>query len=345
MRILTLLMLLFVSTANATVYTTTAADTWDGNGAPAGGWITGHTININHSMTQAYSLQLLNTITVNINSGGTWNITDITTSGTTFVINVNSGGTLNLTSTMSLTGGTVTVSSGGAFVTGGSTSNVAGTTMTINGYLEIGSAFTNNASITGTGEISYSSLGGAGSIAGTISLPVELIHFSTAKKGENNSLKWITASEINNDYFEVQTSVYGINFNTIGTVFGAGNSSEVLTYTFTDNNSSTSSVYYRLKQVDYDGVFTYSNVIFTGSQNKAFASIVQANTSKEFTILSHDQGSIQVNVYSFNGSLLNSMNFEGKEGDRFNFTTTTTGGVMIQVSNGTSLVSKKSIIR
>jgi len=68
-------------------------------------------------------------------------------------------------------------------------------------------------------------------------------------------IKWSTASEIQNDYFEIQRSRAGQDFETIATVNGAGDSNTVLNYSFTDESATEGSYYYRLKQVDFDGDF------------------------------------------------------------------------------------------
>lgn len=93
-------------------------------------------------------------------------------------------------------------------------------------------------------------------------LPIELISF-TAKPTNKGSvqLDWITASEINNDFFTIERSADGLDFHELTTLPGAGNSSVTLNYAFTDKNPFFGISYYRLKQTDFDGQFTYSNII------------------------------------------------------------------------------------
>lgn len=96
----------------------------------------------------------------------------------------------------------------------------------------------------------------------SIALPIELLSF-TGEYNINNGfdeLKWLTASESNNDRFEIYSSIDGEYWNFVGQVDGAGNSTETISYYY--NNKTTSSlVYYRLKQIDYDGEFEYSDII------------------------------------------------------------------------------------
>lgn len=90
-------------------------------------------------------------------------------------------------------------------------------------------------------------------------LPVKLLNFNANVQGKQTMLTWATASEVNNQGFEVQKSTDGENFETIGFVKGAGNANQVKRYTFTDENNAHA--YYRLKQVDFDGQFEYSNIV------------------------------------------------------------------------------------
>ena len=100
----------------------------------------------------------------------------------------------------------------------------------------------------------------ANTTGGSNALPVELINFSAENCTNGSCLDWTTATEINNDYFEIQRSLDGITFFKIGMVGGNGNSSTENNYSFRDNFSSNQNIYYRLKQVDYDGKYTYSNI-------------------------------------------------------------------------------------
>ena len=92
-------------------------------------------------------------------------------------------------------------------------------------------------------------------------LPVELTHFSATIKGRQTELRFSTASEINNDYFEVQHSVDGHSWKKIGSLDGAGTTHAQQQYHFVDRYPLTGINYYRLKQVDYDGQFEYSEVL------------------------------------------------------------------------------------
>ncbi len=93
-------------------------------------------------------------------------------------------------------------------------------------------------------------------------LPVNLLSF-TASVINNNEIviEWSTVSEINNDKFQVERSLDGINFITIGYVNGSGNSSELQNYSLLDLDAQGETIYYRLKQIDYNSNYEYSPII------------------------------------------------------------------------------------
>lgn len=97
-------------------------------------------------------------------------------------------------------------------------------------------------------------------------LPVKLVDFSASATQKEVTLNWATLSEVNYDRFSIERSADGINWNSIGTVNGAGNSSTRKNYQFTDRLPLTAA-YYRLKQIDIDGSFEYSLVQFARSRS------------------------------------------------------------------------------
>jgi len=94
-------------------------------------------------------------------------------------------------------------------------------------------------------------------------VPVEMLTFTASVRNSEIQLLWTTASELNNRGFEIERS-FGDqnNFVTVGFVDGKGNSTELNYYSFTDNPqlSGVNQIYYRLKQVDFDGTFSYSEI-------------------------------------------------------------------------------------
>jgi len=92
-------------------------------------------------------------------------------------------------------------------------------------------------------------------------LPVELLFFRGSSDEGIVNLEWATATEIDNDFFEIQRSETGEKFEVVGIVDGSGNSDELIEYKFTDVRPLSGNNFYRLKQVDFDGAFEYSDII------------------------------------------------------------------------------------
>ena len=93
-------------------------------------------------------------------------------------------------------------------------------------------------------------------------LPVKLIDFDVAENDDGTvQVEWATASEENNDYFLLEKSEDGINFRTIQKISGSDYSTELIAYTYRDYHPFYGENYYRLKQVDLDGEYEYSDIV------------------------------------------------------------------------------------
>jgi len=108
----------------------------------------------------------------------------------------------------------------------------------------------------------------------TSPLPIELLSFSAQCINEKVILKWVTASEMNNDFFTVEKSLDAINYTEVGKLNGAGNSSSTLHYSMTEGKQYIVLSYYRLKQTDFDGKFKYSNIISLECNRNGSANMV-----------------------------------------------------------------------
>ncbi|HNS12847.1 MAG TPA: hypothetical protein PKM97_09565 [Bacteroidia bacterium] len=128
-------------------------------------------------------------------------------------------------------------------------------------------------------------------------LPVELLYFKARKtEGKNVLLEWETASEINNDYFIVEKSLDGTTFFKLGLVNGNGTSSQMIYYSYYDKlNDSKEPVYYRLKQVDYDGKQTFSKTIALETQSMTFQLLhINNNYAENKISLSFESGKTEI---------------------------------------------------
>lgn len=92
-------------------------------------------------------------------------------------------------------------------------------------------------------------------------VPVELSAFSASVSGVDVTLNWTTATETNNRGFDIERSTSGSEFSKVGYVAGFGTSTETHSYSFIDGSLANGSYTYRLKQIDYNGAFEYSNEV------------------------------------------------------------------------------------
>ncbi|MGB3005900.1 MAG: RHS repeat-associated core domain-containing protein [Chitinophagaceae bacterium] len=141
-----------------------------------------------------------------------------------------------------------------------------------------------NTEVLRPGEIRSTFIGSGGP------LPVTWLYFNGTTRDKNNILDWATASEQNSKEFRIERSLNGTSFTTIGTVAAAGNSSSINTYQFTDRNIdrlNSNVMFYRLKQVDLDNNFRFSNIIrLTYNQNEKPKSIVYPNPTQDMITIS-----------------------------------------------------------
>jgi hypothetical protein len=93
-------------------------------------------------------------------------------------------------------------------------------------------------------------------------VPIDLLDFTAILINNKVNLNWSTATEINNDYFTVERSKDGINFEFVAKVPGAGNSTTTKQYVTLDEKPYQGISYYRLKQTDFDGKFNYSKIVY-----------------------------------------------------------------------------------
>lgn len=107
----------------------------------------------------------------------------------------------------------------------------------------------------------FATLAGGPFHLATAIVPVELTSFKASCNNGIVNLSWQTATETNNRGFYIQRSIDGVMFNDLSFVNGKGNSTEISKYEFIDNNTLSGNIYYRLKQVDYDGTVSFSNVV------------------------------------------------------------------------------------
>ncbi len=150
-----------------------------------------------------------------------------------------------------------------------------------------------------------------GSADGSNPLPVELVAFTAEENDGKVILDWQTASELNNDYFEIHRSEDGENWENIGQVDGNGTINELISYAFTDHAPLYGNSYYRLKQVDFDGQFEFSpirSVTLASNQNQINVSIYPNPTSENNInirlISTNDRNDVKIRMVDLAGKVV-----------------------------------------
>ena len=131
-------------------------------------------------------------------------------------------------------------------------------------------------------------------------LPIELLNFNVSVK-ENVRLEWQTASEINNDYFTIERSENGTDWQEIDRLDGAGNSASKQDYFLIDEQPIIGYNYYRLKQTDFDGAFEYSEIISVKINEVSNLQIFPNPTKSQITITENTIELDQIKVYNVFG--------------------------------------------
>ena len=168
-------------------------------------------------------------------------------------------------------------------------------------------------------------------------LPIELVSFNARLKGSEVLLEWVTESEVNNDRFEIEHSQDSKTFTAIGTVSGRGTSTEKNFYKMTHHTPNYGINYYRLKQIDYDGKFDYSEIEYVRVQVDSDIS-VYPNPAKEHIIIRSNNTLTeghQFLVYDAMGRQINiSSSIESEYAVRLNISSLESGIYFIKLSSG-----------
>lgn len=163
-------------------------------------------------------------------------------------------------------------------------------------------------------------------------LPVELIDFSGENRDGIDHLRWSTATEHNNDRFEVERSGDGVTFETLGSVSGAGNSQTVHAYTFDDRKPLDGVNYYCLKQVDFDGQYAHSAVI--ALQNVRPATDCTISTIDPLGVFAFNctvGQNATLEIHSADGRLLSAQRIQSGTNERIDLTPFRSGTYLVRV--------------
>jgi hypothetical protein len=118
----------------------------------------------------------------------------------------------------------------------------------------------------------------------TGTLPVTWLYFNATQKSDKVLLTWGTAAEMNNAYFIVERSSNGVDFREAGRIAANGNSSSDQHYSFSDAVTVQQKWFYRLKQTDIDGVYSYSKIVTVQTDEQATARVQPNPVQNSFQV-------------------------------------------------------------
>ncbi|MBL0328880.1 MAG: immunoglobulin domain-containing protein [Bacteroidetes bacterium] len=206
---------------------------------------------------------------------------------------------------------------------------------------------TNGTIITSGAVTSFSPFTLASRLAGVNPLPIELLNFTAAFNSKNNvEIKWVTSSETNNDYFTIERSADGFSFEEIDVIDGAGNSTVTINYSTIDYAPLSGVSYYRLKQADFDGAVTYSQIISVEKSSSDFDLVYTFASESELTLFFNCESTciVSFDLFDLMGKkVVSKTNVSIAENSKISIPTDnlSKGIYLIKASDGKKLVSKK----
>lgn len=186
-------------------------------------------------------------------------------------------------------------------------------------------------------------------------VPIELVTFSGSwdARSNTNNLSWITANEINNEKFEIERALGDEDFQRIATVKGSGTTTTEQVYSHSDDDLAVSGTYYyRLKQIDYDGGYAYSNIIaIEVEKNKSVTLDVYPNPASSYLVVNtkvQHGAYYQAELVSMTGAVVKTITNKhlnkGANSVTIDVSDMEMGQYILHVTIGTQVITKKVLI-
>ncbi|HVZ55596.1 MAG TPA: T9SS type A sorting domain-containing protein [Chitinophagaceae bacterium] len=178
-------------------------------------------------------------------------------------------------------------------------------------------------------------------------LPVKFVSFTVARQQNLVLIQWSTATEINSRDFEIERSSDGTNWTTITSVNAAGQSTALLTYSYTDRSAAGAVVYYRIRQVDLDGAFTYTDVRTIKLENsQADVKVITASPSTLYVSFSQPiQSGVTLRLTSMTGQVISQQQVSNPAGQvQFNAPSHNTGIYVLTITDNKNLKISKQVL-
>lgn len=180
-------------------------------------------------------------------------------------------------------------------------------------------------------------------IGASSALPIELTYFKALHTENSVTIYWQTATEEKNDYFTIERSKDGINFEIIATVKGAGYSYMPLNYSYTDNRALQGISYYRLTQTDYDGAYETFNPVSVSFINENTLKIGPNPTQNYINIgIGGELGKSIISLYSLSGALVKTVELQNNY-TQIDISEISNGAYILKLNAGKTNITKRII--
>lgn len=183
-------------------------------------------------------------------------------------------------------------------------------------------------------------------------LPIELADFSVNCSKSQVEVKWTTASEVDNNYFTIERTIDGVNFEPLATIDAVGTSSQANNYSWVDKNPIRGNAYYRLRQTDNNGNSKTFNIVSVTCDEQTGDALEITDASINSTLLSFNfstsfQGIHLIKMYDAFGNLLESEEkffLNGNNTESFDVSRYAAGIYLINIENNSKTVFRKVMV-
>ncbi len=162
------------------------------------------------------------------------------------------------------------------------------------------------------------------------------------------SVKWSTAQEIGADKYEIERSFEGRNWSTIAYVLAAGNTNDVSNYSFIDKNVSVKLIYYRIKQTDTNGQFSFTEVETISASSAVGGGDISIAANSHRIILNFStniKSNVLVSIISLSGQIVEQQTISQPAGLMIlNANTSLQGNYIVSITNGKEVKTAKQVI-
>lgn len=295
-------------------------------------------IDNNHKITLTDNLSVKSGTIITVTSNDTLQINGNVIFANGSIVNVDGNGVLIINGNLTNNNNSNTITINGMLILNGNFSGGNGSEVNGTGAMDISGTVTTSGSGAVFGSTVDCSFPGACSSSFSTPLPIVLTNFDVSIIESTVKIEWITSTETNNDFFTIEKSKDGINWGIVEKIKGAGNSYEELKYQTIDFSPIVGQSYYRLKQTDFNGEYSYSNLVnvfYNKEQVKFYPnpftnSLSIKNNCNECLITIYS--SLGQVIYSGNDNMINTENWPK-------------GVYQVVINDNNSIVQNNTIIK